>query len=58
MRIGVFLKVHATQAVAIALLAIAHTGFAQAADVSAALRKYVDPAKVTVVKAGDFSKAK
>lgn len=27
------------------------------ADVTAALRKYVDPAKVTIVKAGDFSKA-
>jgi zinc protease len=27
-------------------------------DVSAALRKYIDPAKLTVVKAGDFSKAK
>ena len=27
-------------------------------DVSAALRKYIDPAKVTVVKAGDFSKVK
>jgi zinc protease len=27
-----------------------------AADVSAALRKYVDPAKATVVKAGDFTK--
>ncbi len=27
-----------------------------AADVSAALRKYVDPSKVTVVKAGDFKK--
>ena len=26
------------------------------ADVSAALRKHIDPAKVTVVKAGDFSK--
>ena len=25
-------------------------------DVSAALRKHIDPAKVTVVKAGDFSK--
>ena len=28
----------------------------KAADVTAALRKYVDPAKVTVVKAGDFGK--
>jgi zinc protease len=26
------------------------------ADLVAALRKYIDPAKVTVVKAGDFSK--
>jgi zinc protease len=26
------------------------------ADVNAALGKYVDPAKITVVKAGDFSK--
>jgi hypothetical protein len=25
---------------------------------SAALRKYIDPSKVTVVKAGDFSKVK
>jgi zinc protease len=29
-----------------------------AADVNAALRKYIDPAKLTIVKAGDFSKAK
>jgi zinc protease len=28
----------------------------KAADVSAALRKYLDPAKVTIVKAGDFAK--
>jgi zinc protease len=28
----------------------------KAAEVSAALRKYLDPAKVTVVKAGDFAK--
>jgi zinc protease len=28
------------------------------AEVTAALRKYVDPAKVTVVRAGDFKKAK
>jgi zinc protease len=28
------------------------------ADVNAALRKYIDPAKVTVIKAGDFAKAK
>ena len=28
------------------------------AQVSAALRKHIDPTKVTVVKAGDFSKAK
>ena len=28
----------------------------KASDVSAAFRKYVDPAKVSVVKAGDFSK--
>ena len=28
------------------------------AQVSAALRKHIDPSKVTVVKAGDFSKAK
>jgi zinc protease len=27
-------------------------------DINAALRKYLDPAKVTVVKAGDFSKVK
>jgi zinc protease len=27
-----------------------------AAQVSAAMRKYIDPAKVTVVKAGDFAK--
>ncbi len=26
------------------------------ADVNAALRKYLDPAKLTIVKAGDFSK--
>jgi zinc protease len=30
----------------------------KASDVSAALRKYVDPAKVSVVKAGDFAKKK
>ena len=29
-----------------------------AADVAAALRKHLDPAKVTVVKAGDFKKGK
>jgi hypothetical protein len=28
----------------------------KASDVSAALRKCVDPAKVSVVKAGDFAK--
>ena len=28
----------------------------KAADVNAALRKYVDPAKLTIVKAGDFTK--
>jgi zinc protease len=28
------------------------------ADVNAALRKHIDPAKVTIVKAGDFSKSK
>ena len=28
----------------------------RAAEVSAALRKYLDPAKVAVVKAGDFTK--
>jgi zinc protease len=28
----------------------------KAADVSAALRRYIDPAKVTVVKGGDFDK--
>jgi zinc protease len=28
------------------------------ADVNAALRKYIDPAKVTIVKAGDFAKKK
>jgi zinc protease len=27
-----------------------------AAEVNAALRKYVDPAKLTTVKAGDFTK--
>ncbi len=27
------------------------------ADVRAALRKYIDPAKLTIVKAGDFAKA-
>jgi predicted Zn-dependent peptidase len=26
------------------------------ADISAAMRKYIDPAKMTVVKAGDFKK--
>src|SRR6187401_1395679 len=36
MRIGAFLEAHATRAAAIALLAIAHTGVAQPADVSAA----------------------
>jgi zinc protease len=28
------------------------------AEVIAAFRKYVDPAKLTIVKAGDFAKAK
>jgi predicted Zn-dependent peptidase len=28
------------------------------ADVNAALRKHIDPAKVTIVKAGNFSKSK
>ena len=30
----------------------------KAADVNAALRKYIDVAKISIFKAGDFSKAK